>query len=302
MSERPGRVPTIVCAVDDSERAAAVAQAGAWLSRELESGLVLAHVFDAMAIPVPLTKESRLAGTAPQQILTAERERARAALGTTAGPLTGINHTAQLVEGQVVPELLRLTREHDARLLITGRDVGTPLERMMIGSVSSDLAAAAPCPVVVVPENAALEQPGPVIAAFDGSDDSLRAVRHGAILAEGLRRSLVLVYVVPPGALAPTDDDIELRLQAAARDCERGTVRGLPGCIPDVTVVVEEGDPVRQISAAARDRAAAAVVLGTRGSGALGEMLLGSVSAGVVCAAGRPVMLAGPRSWGERRP
>ena len=301
MSQRPGGARTIVCAVDESQRAGTVAQAGAWLARELGARVVLAHVFDAMAITVPLTKESRLAGTAPQHILTADRERARGALAITAEALAGIDHTTELVEGQVVPELLRLTREHDARLLITGRDVRTPLERLMIGSVSSDLAAAAPCPVVVVTQDAALEQPGPVVAAFDGSDDSLRAVRHGAILAEILHRSLVLVYAVAPGTTAPTDHDIELRLQAAARDCELGTVRGLQGCIADVSVVVDDGDPVTQIVGAARDRAAAAVVLGTRGSGAVGEMLLGSVSAGVACTAGRPVMLAGPRS-GEPRP
>jgi len=289
-------VPTLVCAVDDSERAVAVADAGAWLSRELDAPMLLAHVFDAMAIPVPLTKELRLAGTTPQHRADVARRRARAALGATAERLTGVDPTAELVEGAVVPELLRLTREQDARLLITGRDVRTPLERMMNGSVSSDLATAAPCPVVVVTENAVLDQPGPVIAAFDGSADSLRAVRHGAILAEGLRRSLVLVHVVPHGASAPTDENIASRLQAAARDCERGAVRGLHGCIPDVTVVVDHGDPVEQISGAARARAAPVIVLGTRGSGAVGEMLLGSVSAGVVCAAGRPLMLAGPRS------
>lgn len=296
MSEPPGRAPTIACAIDDSDRALSVAEAGAWLSRELEAQLVLAHVFDAMAIAVPLTKEMRLAGTTPQHIADVERQRVRGALGATAKLLTGIDHTAQLVEGRVVPELLRLAREHDARLLITGRDVRTPLERMMNGSVSSDLAAAAPCPVVVVTENAAVDEPGPVLAAFDGSGDSLRAVRHGAILAEGLRRSLVLVHVVAHGASAPTDEDIALRLQAAARDCELGAVSGLQGCIADVTVVIEHGDPVEQMTGAARDRAAAVVVLGTRGSGAVGEMLLGSVSAGVVCEAGRPVMLAGPRS------
>lgn len=296
MTAPPGRAPTVVCAVDDSHRAAAVAEAGGWLARELEARVLLASVFDAMAIAVPLTKESRLAGTTPQHIADVERQRVRGALETTATLLTGVDHTAQLLEGQVVPELLRLTQDHDARLLITGRDVRTPLERMMDGSVSSDLAAAAPCPVVVVTENAVLGEPGPVVAAFDGSDDSLRAVRHAAVLAERLCRSLVLVYVVAPGARDPTDDDIEARLQDAARDCEQGCVDGLQGCIADVTLIVDHGDPVDQITSAARDRAAAVLVIGTRGSGAFGDMLLGSVSAGVVCAAGRPVVLAGPQS------
>jgi nucleotide-binding universal stress UspA family protein len=288
-------MPTIVSAVDESDRALAVAEAGAWLSRELEAQLLLAHVFDAMALPVPLTKKSRLAGTTPEHIAGVERQRVRAALGTTAQLLTGIDHTTEFVEGPVVPELLRLTRENHARLLITGRDVGTSLERMMNRSVSSELAAEAPCPVVVVTESAALGQPGPVLAAYDGSDHSLRAVRHGAILAVGLGRDLVLVHVVQRGGSAPTDADIALQLQAAAREGELGIACGR-GRSLDVTVVIEHGDPVAQLASAASDRAASVVVTGTRGIGALGEVLLGSVSAGVVCAAGRPVMLAGPRS------
>lgn len=296
MTELAGRVPTVVCAVDDSVRAPAVAGAGTWLSRELAARLLVAHVFDDMAIAVPLTKESRLAGMMPQHIADVERRRARDALSATARLLTGIDHTTAFVEGAVVPELLRVVREHHARLLITGRDVRTPLERMMSGSVSGDLAAAAPCPVVVVTEDAELDQPGPVVAAFDGSGDSLRAVRHGAILAEGLRRSLVLVHVVPRGSRRATDAEIALKLQAAARDCELGVLPGLQGDGLEVTVVVDHGDPVEQITSAARERAAAAIVVGTRGSGAVGEMLLGSVSAGVVCAAGRPAVIAGPRT------
>jgi nucleotide-binding universal stress UspA family protein len=296
VTERSGGTRTIVCAVDDSQRAPSVAEAGAWLARELEARLLLVHVFDPMAIAVPLMKEMRLAGSTPEHVADVERERVRDVLAGTARPLAGTDHTAQLVEGQVVPELLRVTREHDAGLLITGRDVRTPLERMMDGSVSSDLAAAAPCPVVVVTENAVWGEPGPVVAAFDGSDDSLRAVRHAAVLAERLRRSLVLVYVVAPGVSDPTDDDIGARLRDAARDCEQGSVDGLHGCVPEVTLIVDYGDPVEEITTVARDRAAALLVIGTRGGGAVGDMLLGSVSAGVVGAAGRPVVLAGPRS------
>jgi nucleotide-binding universal stress UspA family protein len=168
-------MPLIVCAVDDSDRALAVAEAGAWLSRELAAELVLTHVFDAMAIPAPTTKELRLAGTPPEHIADVERQRAREALTTTARSLSGIDHTMQFVEGRVVPELLRLAREHHARLLITGRAVRTPLERMMSGSVSSDLATDAACPVVVVTENAALGEPGPVVAGYDASGHSLQA-------------------------------------------------------------------------------------------------------------------------------
>ena len=54
---------------------------------------------------------------------------------------------------------------------------------------------------------------------------------------------------------------------------------------------VEEGDPVAQLARAARERGACAVVAGTRGRGPLLGQLFGSVSTGLVRAAGRPVML-----------
>ena len=283
-----------MCAIDDSEGSSGVAEAARWLARELGAPVLLAHVFDAMAIPVPMVKELRLSGMTPEHMVEVERRRARDALDARTEMLTGVDHTTAFVEGLVVPELLRLAREHDARLLVTGRDVRTPVERLMSGSVSSELAVQAPCPLVVVPDAAALGQAGPVIAAHDGSDHGRRAVRHGAILAAGLRRGLVLVRVVEPSD--PTSRaDAELDLHAA-RAGQLEILGDRLGADLDVTVAIERGDPVHQLATAARDRAAPRVVMGTRGRGAVGEELLGSVSAGTVCAAGRPVVLAGPRS------
>ena len=54
---------------------------------------------------------------------------------------------------------------------------------------------------------------------------------------------------------------------------------------------VEDGDPVEALARAARERRACLVVTGTRGRGPLRGQLFGSVSTGLVRAAGRPVML-----------
>lgn len=65
--------------------------------------------------------------------------------------------------------------------------------------------------------------------------------------------------------------------------------------VVDHTAQLVEGRLVPALLRLTRERPRGAVfVLRTRGSGAVGEMLLGSVFAGVVCAAGRPVVLAGP--------
>jgi nucleotide-binding universal stress UspA family protein len=112
----------------------------------------------------------------------------------------------------------------------------------------------APCPVVTVPPDAALAEPGPVLVGDDDSDHGRAAVRHAAALAERLARDL-------------------MRMQ------------------------VERGDPV-EMAQAARDQRACLAVTGTRGRGPVRGELIGSVSRGMVRAAGRPVALV-PSSAGD---
>jgi nucleotide-binding universal stress UspA family protein len=162
--------------------------------------------------------------------------------------------------------------------------------------VSGSLAAAAPCPLVVVPRGAALEEPGPIVVGYDGSDHSLRAARHAAGLAARLGRELVLVHVTGDEGVEP-DEELARELYAAG-------VGGL-GDDPDrperdleVRLEVEEGDPAQVLAAVGREQAAALLVTGTRGRNALSSALLGSVSVGLVGAAGRPVALV-PASAGD---
>ena len=83
------------------------------------------------------------------------------------------------------------------RAALTGTAARVGLNRILIGSVTRELAAHSPCPLIAVPRAAALEEPGPVLAGYDGSDHGLRAARHAAALAAQLKRDLVLVHVEP---------------------------------------------------------------------------------------------------------
>jgi nucleotide-binding universal stress UspA family protein len=74
--------------------------------------------------------------------------------------------------------------------------------------------------------------------------------------------------------------------EALAERLQRGLVR----------LHVEDGDPVEGLVRAARERRACLAVAGTRGRGPLHGSLLGSVSTGLVRAAGRPVVLVSQRA------
>jgi nucleotide-binding universal stress UspA family protein len=77
-----------------------------------------------------------------------------------------------------------------------------------------------------------------------------------------------------------------------------GEGSGWPARDLKVRLIVEGGDAVPVLAAIAREEAAALIVTGTRGRNALSAALLGSVSAGLIRTAGRPVALV-PASAGE---
>jgi nucleotide-binding universal stress UspA family protein len=124
------------------------------------------------------------------------RHAAQRLLESTARTATDVELTTELLEGQPVPGIQHLASERRAALLVTGPAARGRLDRFLIGSVASELAANAPCPLVAVPRGAALEDSGPVLAGYDGSQHNLRAARHAAALAARLGRELVLLHVV----------------------------------------------------------------------------------------------------------
>ena len=277
----------VMCAIEDGEASRHAVRVAVLLARALGTELVLAHAFDPMGIPARPRREMLPSGITDDDLEHLARRAARRLLEDAAGSVTGVEVATELVEGQAVPELLELAKARWATLLVAGTAARAGIERALIGSVSGALAAAAPCPVVAVPRGAAVDEPGPVVAGYDGSAHSRRAARHAAALAARLGRELLLLHVTRDEGVEP-DEELTRELYAAG------------GPAPDLKVrlAVEDGDPVQVLAAVAREQAAALLVTGTRGRNALSSALLGSVSVGLVGAAGRPVALV-PASAGE---
>ena len=284
MSARP-----VMCAIDDSEPSRHAVRVAAWLARALDARLVLAHAFDPMQIATRPREEMVGLEITDDDLEFGARHAARQLLDDTARTVTGVEVATEFAEGQVVAELRRVAIARWAALLVAGTAARGGLDRVLLGSVSRTLAGEAPCPLVAVARGATLEEPGPVVAGYDRSAHSLRAARHAAALAARLRRELVLVYVTGADDVPPDDE--------LARELSRGGV-GEPALDLNVQLVVEDGEPVQVLAAIAREREAALIVTGTRGRNVLSAALLGSVSAGLVRVAGRPVALV-PASAGE---
>ncbi|MDF3301510.1 universal stress protein [Streptomyces tropicalis] len=183
-----------------------------------------------------------------------------------------------------------------AQVVIGSWHLSSARERFGSSAVALPLVAHAPCPVVVVPEPEHLtQQPAYFVVGVDGSPHAASAVDFAfeeAAMRGALLRAL---YVWRPPVLGVFDE------YAALQECRRmlsETVAGRTAAHPEVELRhdVVKGHPVEVLTEAAEH--ALGLVVGSRGLGGFGGMMLGSVSQGVLHHARCPVLVV-PRSDGD---
>jgi nucleotide-binding universal stress UspA family protein len=187
----------------------------------------------------------------------------------------------------------------DAQMLVVGsRGVGR-FERLLLGSVSGQLARHAPCTVVVVPSAAQVgaDATGRVVVGVDGSDHSVDALRWA--IAEGERRGVPVVvlyawtWVDPFGeaAVAVSRSMLDADAEAVLADTVK---RALDGAAPPAGLTTRslEGDPGHVLTGEAGP--ADLLVVGARGHGGFLGMLLGSVATHVAHHSDAPVVIVRP--------
>ena len=149
----------------------------------------------------------------------------------------------------------------------------------------------------------------PVVVAYDGSAEARAAVREAATLFPA--RRLVVASVWEPGlamAMAPAIDPTGIGYVAPAgetiaeidraqrdhaaevADAGVGIAREL-GASAEAYPVPDERDAAVTVADLADELDACAIVVGSRGLGAVKSKLLGSTSAGLLQRAGRPVLV-----------
>ena len=179
----------------------------------------------------------------------------------------------------------------DASMVVVGSRGRGPVLGAVLGSVSRTIAARAQCPVVVVPPGTGRREAGPgrcVTVGTDGSHVADRAVRHAAAVA--VSRGAVLEILCCTGGTSPipvSGPEAEDIVVAAERD--------LAGSHPDLAVFTRVLPCAPQAALVAASEHAGLVVVGSRGRGVLGEIVLGSVSAATIRDAACPVVVLGGR-------
>ena len=140
--------------------------------------------------------------------------------------------------------------------------------------------------------------PNVIVAATDGSDQSVRATSVAAALAQSNDAQLYIVTVVRPpegwwgivGAPPPAES-----LGNALADAQRVVLEKTVDSVDlegvNYETVEEVGDPANQLAAFAEAREADLLVIGQRGAGLVERIMVGSVADRLVHIARTPVLV-----------
>ncbi|MFZ1997420.1 MAG: universal stress protein [Solirubrobacteraceae bacterium] len=143
-----------------------------------------------------------------------------------------------------------------------------------------------------------------ILIAYDGSDDAKSAIEHAGSLMPGQPAIVVTVWepyiqmltrYPAPGALLAGDDigEIDAATSHAADDkAEEGAGLARSHGMDASACAVAREDSIAETLLMEADRTdASAIVIGSRGLGGLGSLLLGSVSHALMQHADRPVVI-----------
>ncbi|WP_207914230.1 universal stress protein [Micromonospora sp. KC213] len=209
----------------------------------------------------------------------------------------GLTVEVHQVAGGPAATLVAASRR--AELVVVGSRGLGGFAGLLLGSVGSQVAAHAHCPVLVVrPEEQPIPVDGPVVAGVDGSAGSRLAAGYAAAEAAGRDVPLVLLHVGPPGMDRPVPEEVE-ESQAAHRAEAVRLLAEASAAVraehPDLVVrehPVAAASPTQGLVEASGT--ASLLAVGTRGRGGFVGLLLGSVSQGVLQHAHCPVLVAHP--------
>lgn len=278
----------VLVGVDASPQREDAVALGALLAETLDGDLHVAHVLpsagDAMIYGTELAGALRTAG---EELLDA----ATAAAGD-AVPV----HRDLLSDDSAPRALHALAAAVGADLIVLGSSERGRIGRALLGGTAERVAQAAPCALAVAPRGyAPSAAPRRIGIAFDGGTESRAALRWAADFAVTTGGELQVLTVAEPlntglypAAEVMLREDAQESLVTARRRVLDAAVAEAP---PQARArgVMLEGAPAKTLDAAAEDLDL--LVLGSRGYGPVGAVLLGSVSHALLGDAPCPVVV-----------
>ena len=291
----------VLIGTDGSSRAADAIALGGLLAPVLEAEPTLLHAHPYGELET-LLSEGEYEQLAREVVENSARQ-AHSSFGGEQAP-----RFLLVAERSPAAALHAAARERDVAAIIVGSSHRGPVGRVLPGGVAQRLLSGAPCPIVVAPAGFAARQPlglGTIGAGFDGSSEASSALHTAASLARTNHGPLAVIAVhqrIAFGHLPVAADrafvsaNQQLRSDLADRLNEAVTALDMGD---QATGSLLEGDPATVL--AEESDALGLLVVGSRGYGPVGSVLLGSVASRLLGKSACPVMVV-PRCADERSP
>lgn len=271
----------VVVGFDGSDPADAAFE---WAAHEAARREVPLHVLVARGMLYPVAAGYGLTTPWPEHFDTELVDKARERVAKLAGNQAVV---VESVAGTPAGFLVDASRE--AELVVVGRREQSALGEAFSGSTSSQVAAHASCPVVIVDRDFETSSDGPIVVAVDGSSANDPAVGFAFERAAALGVPVVAIHSwwvdVPQTFDAPwLSEDRIAELEAHHRGRLDMAVASWSAKFSEVQVHarLRRSLPVEAVLAEAEADKAQLIVVGSRGHGGFVGLLLGSVSQGLL--------------------
>jgi nucleotide-binding universal stress UspA family protein len=298
-SNQINHIERIMCATDFSDFGNQTVSCGTALAEKLNARLYLCHIIDISIVNIygeaffdPVTQHKRMREYAHRKI-----EELMA--GQT------LEWEAVVVLGQPALEISRLAQEYQIDLLIAAGHGRSGLNRLLLGSVAEKLMRLVHRPLLIL-RTAEPESQTPqrykgfqrILAGCDFSPDSELAISHAVDLSRIFQAELHVVHVMTTTIYrysrlespSESQEAFDQRLEAQYEERMRRLVaQAAPGNVTVHTKLLI-GGPDIEISNYARDNRLDLIVLGTRGTGIIETLFVGSTTDRVVRRAECPLL------------
>ena len=290
---RDSRVARLLVGYDGSDSANAAAAFGLWLAGKTECEATVVH---AGPNPEAAPRADLLLPVA-EQVVAYEREWRRRLENLREYAAEDAAVECRVVRGSPAGVLIAAAVDSGADMILTGSHGVGRVRGALLGSVSSQVLAHAPCSVMVFREvepSAPATQAGTIVVGIDDSASSRGALEFAEALAVPLGARLVLVHACDPHVPFVSEPTGAMRdeLQRHATTVLHDARKTVAAPLEVIEQEIVEGRAREELVAACERHAPALLVVGSRGLGGFKELLLGSTSRWVVNHAPCPVLVA----------
>lgn len=293
----------ILCATDLSDASDQAVAHGISLAQEYQARLLVCHCID---LPMPSIYGE--AYVAPEEQLNRHITYAEKHIAELMAD-QALEWEPLIIVGHAADEINRVTREKAVDIALTATRGRRGLKRMLLGSVTERLMRTLPCPLLVIPvtNRDTARQPAAalgfkrILVGCDFSPDADLAFQHGLSMAQEFQAELHLVHVIETPLYTETLKPVFAHRPASPVVIREFLQSKLEGLVPEEArhwchpiTTLEEGQPFARLLHYANDRQVDLIVLGVRGHGLIGTLLVGSTTDRVIRRATCPVLSVCP--------